>query len=44
LPAYLKGSTFRYNWRKRSDLFADTLAHLMKAEAVPFKKLVSAGS
>ena len=41
LQSYLDEFTFRYNRRRRSDLFADTLAHLMKAEALPFKKLVA---
>jgi transposase-like protein len=39
LPAYLDEFTFRFNRRRKSDLFADTLKHLMMAKAVPFKAL-----
>ena len=41
LDAYLDEFEFRFNRRRRSDLFADTIKHLVKAEKMPFSKLVS---
>ena len=39
LPAYLDEFTFRFNRRRKTDLFADTLKHLMAAKAISFKEL-----
>jgi transposase-like protein len=41
LLAYLDEMTFRFNRRKRSDLFIDTLRHMITASALPFKKLTA---
>ncbi|HJZ70622.1 MAG TPA: IS1595 family transposase [Vicinamibacterales bacterium] len=40
LPAYLDEFEFRFNRRRRSDLFADTIKHLVKADKMPFRALV----
>jgi transposase-like protein len=42
LDAYLDEFEFRFNRRRRADLFADTIKHLVKAEKMPFKKLTEA--
>jgi transposase-like protein len=39
LPAYLDEMTFRFNRRNRSDLFVDTLRHMVTAPVLTFKKL-----
>jgi transposase-like protein len=39
LPAYLDEFEFRFNRRRRADLFADTIRHLVQAEKMPFKAL-----
>jgi transposase-like protein len=39
LPAYLEEMEFRFNRRKRSDLFLDTLRHMVTAPALTFEKL-----
>jgi transposase-like protein len=41
LDAYLDEFEFRFNRRRRADLFADTIKHLARAEKLPFRKLVS---
>jgi transposase-like protein len=41
LPAYLEEMCFRFNRRKRPDLFLDTLRHMVTAPALPFAKLVA---
>jgi transposase-like protein len=41
LPAYLDEMTFRFNRRKRSDLFIDTLRHMVTAPVLTFEKLTS---
>lgn len=39
LPAYLDEMTFRFNRRKRSDLFLDTLRHMVTAPVLTFARL-----
>jgi transposase-like protein len=39
LPAYLEEMVFRFNRRKKSDLFLDTLRHMVTAPVLTFKKL-----
>jgi transposase-like protein len=41
LPAYLDEMTFRFNRRKRSDLFIDTLRHMVTAPTLTFDKLTT---
>ncbi len=41
LPAYLDEMTFRFNRRKRSDLFIDTLRHMVTAPVLTFEKLTA---
>jgi transposase-like protein len=42
LPAYLNEMTFRFNRRKRADLFLDTLRHMVTAPVLTFEKLTAA--
>jgi transposase-like protein len=41
LLAYLDEMTFRFNRRKRSDLFIDTLRHMVTADPLTFEKLTA---
>ncbi|HWY22455.1 MAG TPA: IS1595 family transposase [Candidatus Acidoferrum sp.] len=41
LPAYLDEMTFRFNRRKRSDLFMDTLRHMVTAPVLTFQALTA---
>jgi transposase-like protein len=41
LPAYLDEMTFRFNRRKRPDLFMDTLRHMITAPVLGFEKLTA---
>jgi transposase-like protein len=41
LPAYLAEMEFRFNRRKRSDLFIDTLRHMITAPVLTFNKLTA---
>jgi transposase-like protein len=41
LPAYLEEMTFRFNRRKRSDLFMDTLRHMITADPLTFAELTA---
>ncbi len=41
LAAYLDEMCFRFNRRKRSDLFIDTLRHMVTAPALTFEKLTA---
>jgi transposase-like protein len=41
LPAYLDEMTFRFNRRKNSDLFVDTLKHMVTADPLTFEKLTA---
>jgi transposase-like protein len=41
LPAYLDEMTFRFNRRKRSDLFFDTLRHMITSPVLTFERLTS---
>lgn len=41
LPAYLDEMTFRFNRRKRSDLFLDTLRHMVTTPVLTFDKLTA---
>jgi transposase-like protein len=41
LPAYLDEMTFRFNRRNRSDLFVDTLRHMITAPVLTFQKLTA---
>lgn len=41
LPAYLDEMSFRFNRRKRSDLFLDTLRHMVTAPVLTFEKLTA---
>jgi transposase-like protein len=41
LPAYLQEMTFRFNRRKNSDLFVDTLRHMVTAPVLTLKKLTA---
>lgn len=41
LAAYLEEMTFRFNRRNRSDLFLDTLGHMVTAPVLTFEKLTA---
>ncbi|MGB7282922.1 MAG: IS1595 family transposase [Candidatus Acidiferrum sp.] len=41
LPAYLEEMSFRFNRRKHSDLFVDTLRHMVTAPVLTFEKLTA---
>jgi transposase-like protein len=41
LPAYLDEMCFRFNRRKRSDLFLDTLRHMVTAPVLTFEELTA---
>ncbi|MGH9794973.1 MAG: IS1595 family transposase [Candidatus Acidiferrales bacterium] len=41
LPAYLQEMEFRFNRRKRSDLFIDTLRHMVTADPLTFAQLTA---
>jgi len=41
LPAYLAEMEFRFNRRDRSDLFIDTLRHMVTADPLTFEKLTA---
>jgi transposase-like protein len=41
LAAYLEEMTFRFNRRKRSDLFIDTLRHMITAPVLTYEKLTA---
>jgi len=41
LPAYLAEMEFRFNRRKRSDLFIDTLRHMVTSDPLTFEKLTA---
>jgi transposase-like protein len=41
LPAYLEEMTFRFNRRGRSDLFVDTLRHMVTADPLTFESLTA---
>ncbi len=41
LASYLEEMTFRFNRRKRSDLFLDTLRHMVTAPVLTFEKLTA---
>ncbi len=41
LPAYLEEMEFRFNRRKRSDLFVDTLRHMVTANPLTFERLIA---
>jgi transposase-like protein len=41
LPAYLEEMEFRFNRRKRSDLFVDTLRHMVTSSVLTFQKLTA---
>lgn len=41
LPSYLNEMTFRFNRRKNSDLFVDTLKHMITADPLTFEKLTA---
>src|SRR5271170_5655043 len=41
LPAYLEEMEFRFNRRNRSDLFLDTLRHMVTAPVLTFEKLTA---
>jgi len=41
LPAYLEEMTFRFNRRGRSDLFIDTLRHMVTADPLTFEALTA---
>ena len=41
LPAYLEEMTFRFNRRGRSDLFVDTLRHMVNADPLTFENLTA---
>jgi transposase-like protein len=41
LDAYLEEMTFRFNRRKKSDLFLDTLRHMVTADPVTFEELTA---
>jgi len=41
LPAYLEEMEFRFNRRKRADLFIDTLRHMVTAPVLTFQKLTA---
>ena len=42
LQAYLDEMTFRFDRRKRPDLFVDTLRHMVTADPLTFEKLIAA--
>jgi transposase-like protein len=44
LPAYLDEMTFRFNRRKRSDLFVDTLRYMVTADPLTFANLTADSS
>jgi hypothetical protein len=41
LPAYLDEMTFRFNRRKSSTLFLDTLRHMVTAPVLTFERLTA---
>jgi len=41
LPAYLEEMMFRFNRRKNSDIFIDTLRHMVMADPLTFEKLTA---
>ena len=41
LPAYLEEMEFRFNRRKRSDLFIDTIRHMVTSTTLTFEKLTA---
>jgi len=41
IPAYLEEMEFRFNRRKNSDLFMDTLRHMITAPALTFERLTA---
>ena len=41
LPAYLEEMSFRFNRRKKSDLFVDTLRHMVTAPVLTYEKLTA---
>jgi hypothetical protein len=41
LQAYLDEMTFRFDRRKRSDLFIDTLRHMVTADPLTFERLTA---
>lgn len=41
LPAYLEEMTFRFNRRNRSDIFVDTLRHMVTADPLTFENLTA---
>lgn len=41
LPAYLDEMSFRFNRRKRADLFVDTLRHMITAPVLTFERLTA---
>ena len=41
LQAYLDEMTFRFDRRKRSDIFVDTLRHMVTADPLTFEKLTA---
>lgn len=41
LPAYLAEMEFRFNRRKRDDLFIDTLRHMITADPLTFESLIA---
>ena len=41
LAAYLEEMSFRFNRRKRSGLFVDTLPHMVTTPVLPFQKLIA---
>lgn len=41
LASYLEEMSFRFNRRKRSDLFLDTLRHMVTAPVLTFEKLIA---
>ncbi len=41
LQAYLEEMTFRFNRRKKSDLFLDTLRHMVTAQTLTYEKLTA---
>ena len=41
LPSYLNEMMFRFNRRKNSDLFVDTLKHMITADPLTFEKLTA---
>jgi hypothetical protein len=41
LASYLEEMSFRFNRRKKSDLFIDTLRHMITAPVLTFHKLIA---